>query len=153
MPPASSVDIRTYGIGLFPFDGHFTTFQGALNYDPADRSRCSVTLSISVSSLVMANPGMRDAILGADFLDAVAFPALEFTGTCNDATLVGALTMHGVTHPVILDLTWRAEQLAVTGTLLRAAWGVSGHPFLAGPNVRIRVTAPLADTLGLQPAH
>ncbi|MEO8715097.1 MAG: YceI family protein [Acetobacteraceae bacterium] len=144
VPPQASLEMRAYAIGFLPIDSRFTRFDGTLTYDQAEPARCTATLTAQVASLETAKATMRETILGADFLDAAQFPTLGFTGTCTQAgTLAGSLTMRGVAHPLVLRLERSAHGLAAEGEVRRALWGMDARPFMVGPMIRIRVTAPL----------
>lgn len=141
-PPASAVELRSYGFGLIPFDGKFTRFHGVMRYDPANFGVCEVVLEIEAASLTMANETIRDRILGPDMMDATRFPDLAFHGTCQGAAVIGDLRMHGETHPVTLDVTRSPGTLMATGHLQRAQWGITGSPLIGGSVIRIRVVLP-----------
>jgi polyisoprenoid-binding protein YceI len=141
-PPGSAVELRTYGFGLIPFDGSFTRFQGWMRYDPSNTGACQVMLEIEASSLAMSNESVRDKIIGPEMMDAARFPDLAFHGTCQGATVLGDLTMHGQTHPVSLDYTRSGGTVVATGRLRRADWGITGSPLTGGSTIRIRVVLP-----------
>ncbi len=141
-PPASAVELRSYGLGLLPLDGKFTRFHGWLRYDPANPGACQVVLEIEAASLTMPSDTVRDRITGPEMLDAARFPDIAFHGACEGETVAGALTMHGQTHPFSLDIVRSAGTIEATGRLRRAEWGVDGSPVLGGSTVRIRVITP-----------
>ena len=143
-PPATEVTFRAYGLGLLPLDGRFAQFAGWLDYDPANAAACRVDLQVTVHSLVADDGAPRDIMVGPDFLDADQFPVLRYTGTCDPTgALTGMLTMHGVSRPFALGVTWTANRVVAEGSLLRADWGMTARPLLGGRTVRIRVTVPL----------
>jgi polyisoprenoid-binding protein YceI len=142
LPPASSVDLRSYGFGLIPLDGKFTRFHGWMRYDPANAGGCQVMLEIEAGSLAMSNEMIRDRITGPGMMDVTRFPDLAFDGTCQGDAVVGDLTMHGETHPVTLDYIRSAGTIVATGKVRRAEWGINGSPLIGGPMIRIRVTVP-----------
>jgi polyisoprenoid-binding protein YceI len=148
-PPASEVAFRAYKLGLVPIDGKFSRFTGWLTLDPADRSSCRVELQVEVASLVTDDPAVRPVITGPEFMDAARFPALRFVGNCKGHDVGGVLAMHGVTRPCDLSLDWRPDAVIAEGHIVRADWGISAMPVLAGRTVRIRVSVPLAA----QPSH
>jgi polyisoprenoid-binding protein YceI len=142
-PPATEVAIRAYGMGLLPLDGTFAQFHGVLTYDPEDHSTCQVELSIDVASLAMSNTSIRDNMVGPDFMDAPRFPTLTYTGSCQKSGLNGMLNLHGITRPFQLSLDWNPGRLVAEGHLIRADWGMTAMPIVAGRTVRIQVTVPL----------
>ena len=144
-PPSTEVAIRAYGMGLLPFDGTFSQFRGSLTYDPDDHSTCKVELSIEAASLAMANTTVRDNMVGPEFMDAARFPTLTYSGSCQTQGLNGMLALHGVTHPFLLALDWSPTGVVAEGHLVRAEWGMTAMPLIAGRTVRIQVTVTLAQ--------
>jgi polyisoprenoid-binding protein YceI len=147
-PPGTEVAIRAYGLGLLPFDGTFARFRGSLTYDPDDHSTCKVDLTIETASLAMSNTTVHDNMVGPDFMDAAHFPTLTYTGACQAQGLAGMLGLRGVTRPFELALDWSAGRVVAEGHLIRADWGMTAMPFVAGRTVRIQVSVQLAP-----PAH
>ena len=143
-PPETEVAIRAYGMGLMPLDGTFARFHGSLTYDPAEHAACRVDLTVEVASLAMGNTAIRDNMVGPDFMDALRFPTLSYAGTCRAMGLDGMLALHGITRPLQLALDWSPAQVVAEGHLVRAEWGMTAMPFVAGRTVRIQVTVPLA---------
>jgi polyisoprenoid-binding protein YceI len=142
-PPASEVGFRAYGLGLLPIDASFTRFQGHLTYDPDDMKTCRVDLTVDVASLSTGDPSVRSRMVGPDFMDAERFPALVYSGSCGTGGIGGSLGMHGITRPFDLELTWHHGDVVAEGRLLRAEWGMTAMPILAGRTVRIRVAVAL----------
>jgi polyisoprenoid-binding protein YceI len=144
-PPESEVAFRAYGLGLLPIDARFARFDGWLTYDPDDRQTCRVELNVQVASLLTEDASLRGTIVGPDFLDAVSFPDLSYTGSCETrGNLDGKLAMHGVTRSFALSLDWGRDGVVAEGRLLRADWGMTAMPLMGGRTVRIRVAVPLA---------
>jgi len=142
-PPGSQVSFRAYGLGLMPIDASFTRFGGWLSYDPLDRSTCHVELVANVASVVTEDASVRATLIGSDFMDAVRYPDLTFTGNCAGQDVNGMLRLHGVTRPFSLFLTWTHDGVRAEGRLVRADWGMTAMPLLGGRTVRIRVAIPL----------
>lgn len=142
-PPGAEVAFRAYGLGLLPLDGTFNRFHGVLTYDPRDHAACQVRLTVTVASLSMGDPSVRDIVLGPDFMDAARYPSLVFAGGCQPGGLGGMLGLHGVTAPFRLTLAWSGDRVVAEGRLQRADWGMTARPLLGGRTVRIRVSVPL----------
>jgi polyisoprenoid-binding protein YceI len=92
--------------------GQFTKFSGTVNYDPADPAAASVKVEIDPAS-IDTRVEMRDNDLrSANFFDVAKFPTMSFQSTKvtkgegNSLTAEGNLTMHGVTKPVTLAVTF-----------------------------------------------
>ncbi len=141
-PPTSRVELRTFGLGFFPLDGKFTRFHGWMRYEPLNSTVCQVMLGVEASSLVMGSDLVQARITGPDFMDAARFPGLTFNGGCQGDTIAGNLTLHGETHPFVLDVERSVRGIVATGHLKRAEWGIIGHPLMGGSTIRIRVEFP-----------
>jgi polyisoprenoid-binding protein YceI len=82
-------------------------------------------------------------------MDAAQYPDLAFHGTCRGTTVLGDLTMHGETHPVMLQYSRTGGSVVASGEVRRAEWGITGSPVIGGSVIRIRVVLP--DPFGPQP--
>ena len=141
-PSGSQVEFRAYGLGLIPFDGKFTRFQGVMRYDPAAPGMCHVLLEIQSASLAMSDMSVREQIVGTEFMDVARFPDMAFDGSCQGDTLAGSLRLHGESHPFTLEISREGGRLTAVGRLRRAAWGITARPFTVGSTIRIRVEFP-----------
>ena len=141
-PPATEVGFRAYAFGMVPIDGTFTRFQGQLGLDAGLPGACLVDVSIDTASLFIADRETRDDVISPAFLDAGAYPAMIYRGRCAEGGVRGELTLHGQTHPLLLNLAREDDRLIATGIIRRAEWGITARPILAGPTVRIRVSIP-----------
>ncbi|WP_166264191.1 YceI family protein [Marinobacter caseinilyticus] len=90
--------------------GRFNSFDGQFVYDEANPGNSSVKVTIDTST-VDSNHGERDKHLRSeDFLYVSEFPQATFTSTqvnladSDEATIVGDLTLRGVTKEVTLDV-------------------------------------------------
>lgn len=142
LPPESHVELRTYGLGLLPFDGRFTRFHGWLRSEATNPVACQVLLEIEAGSLAMDDASIGERITGPEYMDVGHFPGLAFHGGCQGDTIAGSLTLHGQTHPFALDLKRSARSIVATGHLQRAEWGMAAHPLIGGSTIRIRVEFP-----------
>ncbi len=89
--------------------GHFPKLSGTIEIDPQDISRSAADVMIEAASIDTREP-QRDAHLrSADFLDVEKFPSLTFKSRTvtpqggGRFSIVGDLTIHGVTRQVTLD--------------------------------------------------
>ena len=142
-PGPVQVGFRAYGLGMLPLDGGFTRFGGTLTLDDTDPAACRIDLHAEAGSLRMPQQSMTDDALGPDLLDVARYPEFTLTGDCAGPTLQATLLAHGVAKPLPLAVTKAAGQWTATGTMRRADWGMGARPLLAGPEVRITITAGL----------
>jgi polyisoprenoid-binding protein YceI len=110
-PAHSSIGFTARHIGLARIHGRFNSFAGAVRIaDPAEQSALHVVID---AGSIDTNVKMRDDHLrSADFLDVERFPTLEFysdrfvhRGGARWA-VPGALSLHGVTRTVTLDVEY-----------------------------------------------
>ena len=121
--------------------GTFRTLTGTLRYDPATGA-CAVDVTFVVLSLQLPNALLRSKTMADNFLDPAQYPLEHYVATCAGATLTGALTMRGQTHPFDMAITFDHSGATPTvmhtaGTLNRFDWGINGSPLLAGKMIRI----------------
>ncbi len=145
-PPGTAITLRAYALGLMPIEGSVTQFQGRIDYDPAQPSRCRVEFVAVSGSLAFADASMQSEVLSPSFLDAAAYPSLGYRGECVPQALRGQLALHGQTHPLTLSLTAEGDHLVATGTIDRTAWGVTGRSLTVSASIRIRMSVALPPT-------
>jgi polyisoprenoid-binding protein YceI len=142
--------------------GRFSDFEGTIQYDEANPERSSVNATIQATS-IDTNESDRDTHLrSADFFDVEKFPTLTFRSTrvtkkgSESFDVAGDLTIHGVTKPVTLNVTflgkatdpWGNERLGFEGetTINRKDFGLTWNAaletggFLVGDEIKISVS-------------
>jgi polyisoprenoid-binding protein YceI len=84
---------------------------GTLEFDQADPSRSSVTVTIPLGSLYTGVPALDDDFRSTDFFDTARFPTATFRSTrveklaaADQLKVTGDLNLHGVTKPIVLDV-------------------------------------------------
>jgi polyisoprenoid-binding protein YceI len=89
----------------------FGQVDGVIVYDAADVAKSSVKVTIPLSGINSGVPDLDEHLRSADFFDAATYPDITFTSTKAEAAgdnrlrVSGDLTVHGVTRPVVLDVT------------------------------------------------
>lgn len=168
--PHASVTFRISHLGFSHFTARFTGLDATLELDPADPGTAQLTATIATDSLETDYPLDDvdfDALLsGPEWLDAAQFPeivyrstAIELTGP-STAEVTGDLSLHGVTRPVTLAVTFNGGYashpwdpagsrigFSAQGRLLRSQFGVAlgipaeGSSFGVGDEVEILIEA------------
>jgi len=121
--------------------GEFAKTAGKAQIDDADLSKSSVEVTIEVGSVDTRDEKRDNHLKSADFFDAAKFPTITFKSTKvtpgkdGALTVVGNLTMRGVTKPVTLEGSitkaitdpggFTRRGVSLTGKLDRKEWGVS----------------------------
>jgi polyisoprenoid-binding protein YceI len=95
--------------------GRFNKWSGQLRFDAANPSASSVEVDIDPASLDTGDT-QRDAHLrSADFFDVEQYPTASFRSTKVEVAgegryrVTGNLTVHGITQPVLLDVTYEGS--------------------------------------------
>ncbi len=112
--PHSSVTFRVSHMGFSHYTSRFATFDAKLKFDPAHPADMAVNAVIDVNSLALNAPpaGFHDQLMGKEFFDAAKFPQITFKSTkvaltgAHTAKVTGDFTLHGITKPVTLDVTY-----------------------------------------------
>jgi polyisoprenoid-binding protein YceI len=126
-------------MGISDVEGQFKTFDATISTPEADFTNAVVNFSAEAASLNTDNDARDKHVKSDAFLDVAKFPTLTFKSTsftksgANVYTIVGDLTLHGVTKPVTLVATVRTgvgmnkkpvAGFKITGTLNRKDFGV-----------------------------
>jgi len=128
-PPKPSKDPAAAPAGVYALDGRHVSIQlrvahgggfsysvfrmgaaaGVINWDPAALQNSKANVRIETKSLETNVPGFADELTGPNFLNAALFPDASFVSTDikqtgpTTAQITGNFTLHGVTHPLVLD--------------------------------------------------
>ncbi|HEX4853114.1 YceI family protein [Arenimonas sp.] len=156
-PTHTQVEFTYSHMGFSNITGRFDTVQGEFLFDPADPTKSSVNITIPVDSISTGVDKLDEHLLKADFFDAATYPTATFKSTGvtaagdNALKVAGDLTIHGVTRPVVLDVTINkigehpmakvpAAGFDASTTILRSEYGVGGYVPVVGDEVRIDIT-------------
>lgn len=118
----------------------------------------SVAATIDAASVDTNVPVLDRMVKGTDMFDVARYPQIRFVSThferTGDArgTLTGELTVHGVTQPVTLDVTFNGYApnpltkeatlgFSAQGHFSRAKFGLSTWYPAVGDDVRVRIEA------------
>lgn len=126
----SQVIFKVKHMGISTVSGRFDKFEGAYTYDPVSPANSKVEVNIYAAS-INTNKAKRDKHLRSDeFLDVEKDPEITFVSkeikngsSDNEFTIVGDLTIHGVTRTVELEASFEG---AVTDP-----WGNERSAFTA----------------------
>ncbi len=144
--------------------GHFGDVAGTVRIGD-DLTESSVDVSVQLAGIDTGNDQRDDHLRSPDFLDVDQYPTMTFTATSvtptddASATLVGELTVHGVTKPITLDVAFEgaardpfgSERLgfSASGEIQREAFGLTWNQaletggVLVGKTVKIEIEAEL----------
>jgi polyisoprenoid-binding protein YceI len=139
-PSHSLIEFSVRHMMVSTVKGRFAGVQGTIVDVNDDPSQSSVELTIDPASITTSDP-QRDAHLRSpDFFDAEQYPAIAFKsrrieGKREEFTLVGDLTMHGITREVSLKVEFNGigndpygrtvAGFSAEGKLNRKDWGLN----------------------------
>lgn len=109
-PAHSSVAFAVRHLMVSNVRGEFTQFSGTVTSVAQRPETAAVEVTIETASINTRNADRDKHLRSADFLDVEKFPTMTFTSKKvqlhgqNRATVVGDLTLHGVTKEVSLDV-------------------------------------------------
>jgi polyisoprenoid-binding protein YceI len=156
-PTHTQVQFTYSHLGFSNITGRFDQMQGDFRFDVADPTQSSVSITIPVQSISTGVDKLDEHLLKADFFDAAQFPTATFTSTGVTAAgegklaVAGDLTIHGVTRPVVLDVTINkigehpmrkrpAAGFDARATLKRSDFGVGAYVPMVGDEVTLSIT-------------
>lgn len=89
--------------------GAFDKFTGTVELDEKDATKSKVNVEIDVASINTKNVKRDEHLRSPEFFDAAKFPKITFKSNKIEKAgagfkVLGDLTMHGVTKPVVLDV-------------------------------------------------
>ncbi|MFC5571507.1 YceI family protein [Lysobacter yangpyeongensis] len=145
---------------------NFGQVDGTIVYDADHVGQSSVNVTIPLTGLDTGVPDLDEHLRSSDFFDAEKYPTITFASTKTEAAgdnklrVFGDLTVHGVTRPVVLDVTLNKSGVHPLGkreaigfdantTIRRSEFGVGKFVPNVSDDITIRITTeamvPKAD--------
>ncbi|TLM68095.1 MAG: YceI family protein [Actinobacteria bacterium] len=121
-PHYSTLWFRVNHLGVSRVRGTFRTWRGFVCMGEGGLSDSTAEIIIDPSSLETGDAPRDELAMGPLFLDTGRFDTIEFVADevqvvdSHHLRLIGLLTLHGVTRPVPVDVTWRGEVLEDDGS-------------------------------------
>ena len=151
----SKLNFTVTHMGISEVDGTFKSFDAKMTSSKEDFTDAVFEMTTDMTAIATGNE-MRDGHLQrADMFDVAKFPTMTFKSTSvtktadKKYTLMGNLTMKGVTKPVTLDMTLLGTSdskdgkkivgFKVSGTIKRTDFGIGSMPsIIVSENVDLR---------------
>jgi polyisoprenoid-binding protein YceI len=129
-PSHSSVAFKVKHLAISSVPGKFGDFKGNFSFDPKNIEASKASAEISAGSINTGESKRDDHLKSPDFLDAGKYGTLSFASSKieklsdSEFNAHGDLTIHGVTRPVVLRVTyggsatdpWGKERAAFVAT-------------------------------------
>jgi len=156
----SEVDFTVLHLGITNVHGKFGNIAGTIVANDADVTKSTVNLTFDVST-VDTGVSMRDNDLKSDhFFNVAQFPTATFVSTSvaksgSGLTVIGNLTLHGVTKPVTLTVEGpngpvegmgkTHEGFTATTTISRTAFGIGANmpPKMVADDIKLSIDLDL----------
>jgi polyisoprenoid-binding protein YceI len=163
-PNYTQVVFRWDHLGFSFPTAQVTQGEGELVFDPMHPESSSVKVTIPLSTLASGVPDLDEHLASEDFFERARYPAATFTSTKvrprmgkDRFEVTGDLTIHGVTKPLVLDVTLlrvgsnaRTNIATVgfnaTGTLKRSDFGLGAFVPQVGDEISLQVTTQGAES-------
>lgn len=105
----SEVDFSILHMSLSKVHGRFGNIGGSIVMNDADITKSTVNVTIDVTTVDTGVAARDNDLKGANIFDVAQFPTATFVSTSvskagSGLTIVGNLTLHGVTKPVTLNV-------------------------------------------------
>ncbi|HYF08821.1 MAG TPA: YceI family protein [Acetobacteraceae bacterium] len=154
-----SVRFTARHMGLFSTTARFERFTLRLALDLARTERTRVEADLDAQSIVHPVPGNTEMLRGPDYFDSTRFPLARYAGTgapggtAERMTILGTLTMRGVTRPLALEARLAGRDRAgaafeATGELLRSEYGMVADRTITADAIRLAVSVQVSLAAG-----
>jgi polyisoprenoid-binding protein YceI len=115
-PAHSSAGFTVKHMMVSNVNGSFNVKSGVVNVDDKDITKSTVEATLDAASVNTGNTKRDEHLRAPDFFDAAKYPTITFKSTKVEKAgegklkVSGDLTMHGVTKPVVLDVTGPSQE-------------------------------------------
>lgn len=152
-PNHSTVTVRAQHFGLAHYTLRFNKLSGTLNFNADNPAQSTIEATIDVTSLDTPYTGERDfdaELQNSSWLDSASFPTATFRSTsveqtgANTARVTGDLTLHGVTAPITLEVTYDGSHSPHPMGMQMSSIGFSARGALQRSQFGVRELLPRA---------
>ena len=111
-PQHTSVLFKLNHMGMSTFVGRFNNADASLEFDPAHMENARLSAVINMASVGVNSTDLEVTLRGSSWLDVDRYPQAVFKTTSVEllsdthAKFMGDLSLHGVTSPIVLDVTF-----------------------------------------------
>jgi polyisoprenoid-binding protein YceI len=114
-PYHTQVEFSAKHLGMMTVRGHFADVRTTADIDPDHPETSSVEATIATASIRTHHEARDNDLRSSNFLEVDKYPVMTFKSTSvepageNQYKLTGDLTIKGITHPVVLEVTRYGE--------------------------------------------
>lgn len=148
-PTHTDVAFTVRHAGISKVRGTFTAVEGSLTADQSFAAS-SVDITIDMASINTGEPNRDGHVKGEDFFDVEKNPTMRFVSTevrgeGEEFTLMGELTIKGITRPIELEAEFGGQTVDAFG-MTRAGFEAKGE--ISRKEFDITWNAPLQSAAG-----
>ncbi len=106
---------------LQEFRGEFTHLVGGLTLPSPQHDHGQALLLIHTTNMQSSNPALEPLVQGREWMDTKSYPDILFIGRAfqwlgpQHGYIYGDITLHGVTRPIVFDISVRTTEGAYNG--------------------------------------
>jgi polyisoprenoid-binding protein YceI len=159
--PHSAAQFAVRHLGISTVRGTFTKLSGDVAYDPSDPSKSTINVTIDANSVDTRVTARDNDLRSEHFFDVAKYPTITFKSKRVTAagpgklTVVGDLTLHGVTKEVTLDVAGPSAPIknpmgpgqrmgaSATTKLDRKDFGMTYMSGMIGDDIEIQIDVEL----------
>jgi polyisoprenoid-binding protein YceI len=147
----------TTHFGFSTYYAFFDDFDARLDFDAATPEKSTLSVTINLNGIVAADPKLEANLKSDGFFDVAKFPKAVFSSTSIElrgnasGKLTGDLSLHGLTKPVTLDVTFNGGGVSpltnayilgfdAKGTLRRSDFGIKNFIPVVGDQVTLVIS-------------
>jgi polyisoprenoid-binding protein YceI len=126
-PVHSNISFSVRHMMLSDVKGGFDKFSGSISATGTDPNSVKIEATIQAASVDTHAEKRDNHLKSPDFLDVAKYPTITFKSTKIEPDgdgkwkVTGDLTLHGVTKPVVLEVTGPSPEVMVMGSPRRGA--------------------------------
>jgi polyisoprenoid-binding protein YceI len=132
--------------------GRFEKFTGEVDFNEAEPVKSSVSVQIETESINTKEPQRDGHLRSPDFFDAAQYPVITFNSTRIEkvddthARIYGDLSIHGVTHEVVLATEYAGQSkmwgktvagFSASTRINRKNWGLNWNQVLESGGILV----------------
>ena len=146
-------------MGMSRYFGRFNALDGKLEFDAKAPEKSKLNITVNMNTVDTNNDTLESELKDKDWFDTAKYPTATFTSTKveklsdSKGKVTGDLTLHGVTKPVTLDVTFNGAGqhpmmkgvdmlgFSATTSIKRSEFGVSKYIPMVGDDVTLTIEA------------
>lgn len=153
-----SLIARISHMGFSRYTLRFNHMEAEFDYDPKAPAASRLEVQVEAASIDTGNADFSKQLAGDGWFDASKYPTITFASQSVDlgdgrhGKINGDLTLHGVTHPVSLDVTFNGvgsglipgslrTGFSATAVIKRSDYGMTRYATWVGDDVSLQIEA------------